>query len=185
MDYTPTLADSATPPVLTILFDLSRMLRFYDGGNTIAHGGVAPLDPGNYSYFFCHSAFPFSVASFLGPIGSIQGYATVFNYIDSIHGNELRGVKGWMTAIYSPDKHILSAMLNGDDDNDFTIAKGSITTSSGTGPYSFHYNISEVDVSNFTPVSTLGDSTTITWIQPGGSPVLSGEAQFTLGFVAN
>jgi len=96
------------------------------------------MNPGGYSYFFCHSAFPYSVASFLGAIGSIQ---------------------------------------------DFTIAKGSITTSTGTSPYSFHYNIREVDVSNFIPITTLGDSTTVSWIQPSGSPILAGEAKFILGFV--
>ena len=40
-------------PTLTLLFDLSRMLRFYDGlGNS-----VNPSDPANYAYFFAHTLF--------------------------------------------------------------------------------------------------------------------------------
>jgi len=56
-------------PTLTILVDIDRMLRFYDGLNGLGYGGVNPVDPSGKAYFFCHSLFRYSIAAFLGTPG--------------------------------------------------------------------------------------------------------------------
>jgi hypothetical protein len=176
--------DTAGPaPSLTILVDLSRVLRFYNGCNLSHTGGVNPNDPVNKAYFFCHSVFGASIAAFFGTPGQIQGYSSVYNCTS---GN--CGVKAWMTIICNPAGQIISGILIGNDDNDLTIAKGYITTVTGTNPIDFHYALSNVDITGFTKGSTLGDSTIVAWHQlatDGGNPERTGHAKFTLGFKTN
>jgi len=181
-DYLPTATDSA--PVLTIVFDLSRSLRFYDAGNVGHTGGVNPSDPADRAYFFCHTTFGNSVASFIGNLGKIQGYATTYSYTDADHLGQYMGVHGWMTAIFNSNDSLISAILNGDDDNALTIGKGILVTSTGSDPYDFHYNISDADITGFSTTSTLGGITYATWVQPATADYgqRSGEVQFTLGF---
>jgi hypothetical protein len=170
-------------PSLTIVFDLSRVLRFYNGCNLLHSGGVNGNDPANKAYFFGHSVFCGSLAAFFGTPGQIQGYADVYNCTG---GN--CGVKGWMTIICNPAGEIIQGILIGNDDNDFTIAKGIITTVSGANPFDFHYSGSNVDITGFTKGSALGDSTIVAWHQlatEGGNPERTGHAKFTLGFKTN
>jgi hypothetical protein len=170
-------------PNLTIVFDLSRVLRFYNGCNKSHSGGVNPGDPADRAYFFCHSVFWGSLAAFFGTPGQIQGYSNVYNCTD---GN--CGVKGWMTIICDPAGKIISGILIGNDDNDLTIAKGLITTATGTSPIDFHYGGSNVDITGFVKGTALGDSTVVAWHQiatPGGNPERTGHAKFTLGFKTN
>jgi hypothetical protein len=167
-------------PSLTLVFDLSRMLRFYNGCNLQHTGGVNPNDPANKAYFFCHSVFYGSVAAFFGTPGQIQGYESVYNCTE---GN--CGVKAWMTIICNQAGNIISGILLGNDDNDFTIAKGNITTVSGSNPYDFHYSGSNVDITGFQKATVLGDSTIVAWHQlatEGGNPERTGQAKFTLRF---
>ena len=160
LDFTPNELET---PTLTFLFDLSRVLRFYDGGNTNEHGGVNPSDPGDHAYFFCHSVFSNSVATFFGDVGQIQGYETL--YACHRDGN-LEGVTGWMTLIFNPDGEFISGILIGDDDNALTIAKGQIQEYV-EGDY-FTYGIddhtSTFNVYGFGQSASIGDSTVpLTW----------------------
>jgi hypothetical protein len=186
MTITPTnyTFDTAGPaPSLTILVDLSRVLRFYNGCNLSHSGGVNGNDPANKAYFFCHSVFGASIAAFFGTPGQIQGYASVYN---CTNGN--CGVKAWMTIICNPAGQIISGILIGNDDNDFTIAKGYITTVTGTNPIDFHYALSNVDITGFSKGSALKDSTIVAWHQlatEGGNPERTGHAKFTLEFKTN
>ncbi len=164
--------DGITKPTVTLLFDLSRMLRFYNGKG----GGVNPADPAAKAYFFCHSVFRHSVAGFIGTIGKIQGYETNFTG----PGN----VKGWMTLILDEEGHFLAGNLIGDDDNDLTIAKGWITSFTGTGSYNATYEIGAegggktvFTLDDFEIVTGKEDSSTSHWSSTNG---YTGNATFTL-----
>jgi hypothetical protein len=170
-------------PNLTLVFDLSRMLRFYNGCNLQHTGGVNPNDPANKAYFFCHTVFSGSVGAFFGTPGQIQGYESVYNCTE---GN--CGVKAWMTIMCNQTGNIISGILLGNDDNDFTIAKGNITTVSDSNPFDFHYSGSNVDITGFQKATVLGDSTIVAWHQlatEGGNPERTGHAKFTLRFKTN
>lgn len=170
-------------PNLTLVFDLSRMLRFYNGCNLKHTGGVNPNDPANKAYFFTHTVFSGSVGAFFGIPGQIQGYESIYNCIEGTCG-----VKAWMTIICNQAGEIKSGILLGNDDNDFTIAKGNISAVTGTNPYNFHYSLSNVDITGFQKGSVLGDSTIIAWHQlatEGGNPERTGHAKFTLRFKTN
>lgn len=163
-------------PTISILFDLSRMLRFYNGMSS-GESGVNPLDPPDKAYFFCHSVFRHSVAGFIGNIGKVQGYET--NYTSP--GN----VKGWMTLILDEEGHFLAGNLIGDDDNDLTIAKGWITgfTPNEDGTYKVTYEIGAPNGGNH--VFTIWDldlndpSKESNWTSTNPE-VKSGNATFTL-----
>jgi hypothetical protein len=171
-------------PALTILFDLSRALRFYDGWNRQNQGGVNPPDPANKAYFFCHSVFWCSVAAFFGDVGEIQGYQTLYSHIS---GTNNTGIPGWMTIICNPAGDILSGILIGDDDNALTVAKGMIDTVKAGTTYTFHYTISNVVITEFNKLTVLGDSVFVRWNQrppadPRRNPPLFGKARFNLRF---
>jgi hypothetical protein len=163
-------------PTLTILIDVSRALRFYDG---LGASGPNPSDLGSAAYFFSHSVLSHSIACFLGGYGSIQGYETVFDVTQ--HVSSAVDIPGWMTVVYDGSGNIQSAILSGDDDNALTVAKGLVTTSTTTSPgvYTFHYDITEATVTGFTRVSTVGSSSDASWAQPGGS-LYGGDARFIL-----
>lgn len=117
-------------PTVTILFDLNRMLRFYNGLNPdLGHGGVNPDDPTDKAYFFAHSVFLDSVGIFIGDAGRIEGYKAIYvNYDDHIGDGTQAGVEAWMTLVFDADDNFLSGHLIGDDDNALTVAKGQIST---------------------------------------------------------
>jgi len=186
-------------PILTILVDLSRMLRFYDGLNTSSsNGGVNPGDPSNKAYFFSHSVFGQSVAVFFGAPGSIQGYQTLFvayNSTDQLPpvtgSSSVKGtVPGWMTLVFAADGSIISGILSGDDDNAFTIAKGRVGKNSPVnGAFSFDYSLSadNYKLADFVAKSTLGDKGYATFKTPDRTDVsvthyYFGEVEYTLKF---
>ena len=166
-------------PKLTILIDISRMLRFYDGLSP--DSGPNPSDLKNKAYFFCHSVIRNSIACFFGDPGSIQGYQVIYDVTQNV--NSTVDIPAWMTLIYDPNGDIQSGILIGDDDNALTVAKGMITTSTTRvdGDYDFHYDISEVNVSGFHKVSTLEDYSEASWTQTI-NPDFAGTARFILKF---
>jgi hypothetical protein len=173
--------DTTQPaPALTILFDLNRVLRFYNGCSQ--NGGPnAGNDPLNRALFFDFSVFPNSIAAYFGTPGQIQGYETVYNCSG---GN--CGVKGWMTLIFAADSSIMSGVLIGNDDNDFCISKGMVRTSTKTNStWDFSYDISKVDVTGFTKGVALGDSSIAVWTKPGvnGAATMTGQAKYSLRFI--
>lgn len=172
-------------PVLTILFDLNRMLRFYNGLNLEHQGGVNPSDPADKAYFFSHSIFGNSVATFFGVAGKIQGYETVYAAynLDTPIGNGLPcAIRGWMTLVYDANGNFLTGSLIGNDDNALTVAKGQIVDyQPGASGYDFTYDLDDhasiFHVYGFSKVETVGDSTPVaTWDAPNNH----GEAIFTL-----
>ena len=179
-------------PTLTILVDLNRMLRFYDGLNEINHGGVGPADLADKAYFFSDSTFRGSIAAFLGTPGTIQGYQTEFAayYADKVIPE---GVPGWMTIMFDAQGNFLSGLLMGDDDNSLTIAKGPVDSYSDSGQ-EFVYSIGAANgvqrifqVNNFVRQTTLNSASPVaTWIQTqaesADAVTFHGEAIFTLLF---
>jgi hypothetical protein len=163
---------------LTILFDINRVLRFYDGKNGVGFGGVNPPDPRDKAYFFGHSLLGTFIAPFFGTPGRVEGYKAVYSASGA-------GVYAWMTLVFDGDGNFLKGMLMGDDDNALTIAKGIMLTfdDAGGGLYDFTYDIANGDVSGFGRVSTLNYySPLVTFSTNNGAPQ-SGEAYFQLQFL--
>jgi hypothetical protein len=176
---TPITEDGANN--LTILFDTSRVLRFYDGGNP-GGSGVNPPDPGNKAYFFGHSLLSTFIAPFFGTPGRIEGYKAFYS---ATAGG---GVYAWMTLVYDGDGNFLKGMLMGDDDNALTIAKGRVLTfedGASAGTYDFTYDTANGSVTGFSRVSTLDCYTPLTTFvtNAGTAEQKSGEAYFQLQFV--
>ena len=114
-------------PTITILFDLNRMLRFYNGLSE--ESGPNPGDEWANAYFFAHSVFGDSIGVFLGDAGRIEGYQAIYvNYDTQIGDGTEAGVEAWMTLVFDANDNFLSGHLIGDDDNALTVAKGQIGT---------------------------------------------------------
>ena len=179
-------------PTFTILVDLNRMLRFYDGLNEISHGGVGPSDPADKAYFFSNSTFRGSIAAFLGTPGTIQGYQTEYAayYADKVVPE---GVPGWMTILFDAHGNFMSGLLMGDDDNSLTVAKGNIDSYSDPAQ-EFIYSLGATNgassifqVNDFVRQTTLNSASPVaTWAQTqaGSADAVTfhGEAIFTLLF---
>jgi hypothetical protein len=169
-------------PTLTILFDLSRVLRFYNGKR--GTDGADNIGTTN-AFFYAFSVFPQSVATFIGDAGTIQGYEAHFN------GYELNGgdtsnphaVPGWMTLIYDPQGNFLSGMMIGDSDTSWTVCKGGIATyteAGGLADMTYSVNTqSNNTLSSFQKQTVLDEYTPLaTWNIPSLS--WYGEAYFRL-----
>jgi hypothetical protein len=166
-------------PKLTILVDVSRALRFYDGLDTLS--GPTPSDLKDSAYFFSHSVLTNAIACFFGDAGSIQGYQTVFDVTAGVA--EAVDIPGWLTLVYGSSGDILSGILIGDDDNALTVAKGMVQSpvTVSTGSYTFSYDISGVDVTGFTKVTALDGFDDVDWQQQSSmSTDFGGTARFTL-----
>jgi hypothetical protein len=163
---------------ITILIDLNRLLRFYNGVSTTS--GPNPPDPADKAYFFGHSLLGTFIAPFFGAPGSIEGYKTVYS---AEHPGTNEGVYGWMTLVYGPSGDLMTGMLMGDDDNALTIAKGRVTSfaEAGGGLYNFTYDIAEGTVTGFERVGTIEDySSVATFVSADTASQHSGEAYFQL-----
>ena len=172
-----TLAAGAEP-TLTILFDISRALRFYDGLSLVGGGGPTPDDLDGKAYFFSHSVLTKSIVCFFGEAGSIQGYQTLY---DNTAASAQNLIPGWMTLIFDAGGDIKSGILIGDDDNAGTVLKGLVRSSTTTAPgvHSFTYDISDATVTGFVKPTILGTSVDAAWLQ--NSPLTGGgTARYTL-----
>jgi hypothetical protein len=123
-----TVIQAGAPTRLTLLFDTSRLLRFYNGLSP--QSGPNPADPADRAYFFAHSLGGTFAAAFFGDPGRIEGYRTVYSCAREDGNGE--GVTGWMTIIFDASGGFLSGLLMGDDDNALTVAKGRISSFTGT-----------------------------------------------------
>lgn len=166
---------------LTLLFDISRMLRFYDGLSPSS--GPNPGDSSSHAYFFAHTMVNTFEASFFGAAGSIVGYDTFFSAHVMDH---YEGVEGWMSIVYGASGNFLTGMLMGNDDNALTVAKGVISdfaigsaTDAGISSYDISYNIADGTVTGFIPATTITHYTDLaTFTSINGD----GEAYFQLQF---
>ena len=177
-------------PQLTILFDLSRVLRFYNGLHPDQQG-VNPGDIGDKAYFFTHSTFSESVGLFFGTPGEIYGYKTIYasyNPEEPIGSVTPGGVLGWMTLIFDSQDQLLKGHLIGDDDNALTVAKGNIQSfeTDETGFVTFTYTIGAAEsgtnsftVSGFEQLTEPGTLTPVTTFE---STFQHGEAVFELKY---
>ena len=193
-DYEVEIVEGGNPTI-TILFDLNRMLRFYNGMNPdLGHGGVNPDDPTDKAYFFAHSVFGDSIGVFIGDAGRIEGYQAIYvNYDGSVGDGTEAGVEAWMTLVFDANDNFLSGHLIGDDDNALTVAKGQIGTytvdlidGSVELTYLLNHNLTVYTLYGFErQVDILDRSPTATYdsVNNAGSFEGLGEAEFILRHV--
>jgi len=173
-------------PSLTLLFDLSRMLRFYDGLPGNQGGGSLP----NNAYFLADSLFiGFTlngvtqnvgpIAAFFGTPGSIQGYSAVYSPTTSGGATNT----GWMTLVFDSGtpSNILYGLLIPDDDNGLVNGKGTLGFNAPVGGvYSFSYYLgsSTFTLTGFQQQTVPGAvSPTVSY---NAQPYNSGYAYYTL-----
>ena len=117
---------------LTMLFDLNRMLRYFNDGRT-DNQTPNPASPSNMTYFYTLDLKRDNAAyAFVGESGSIYGYRTVLEGcddlpmpVDRVCTNIKNTVGLWMTTVYDKNnKHIKTTFMP-DDNNAFTTIKGS------------------------------------------------------------
>jgi hypothetical protein len=126
-----TLTEGSTSS-LTMLFDLNRMLRYFNNGR-IDNQAPNPSAPNTFTYFYTLDLERDNVAyAFVGKAGSIFGYKSVLEAcddlpmpVDRVCTSVENTVGLWMTSVYDKnDKHIKTTFMP-DDDNAFTAIKGS------------------------------------------------------------
>lgn len=177
---------SETDGQITLLVDLNRMLRFSlsDGP---APPTTPPMEDNGKSFFFSHSVFRDSIALFVGTPGTIEGYEyiyTAYNEGVEIGSTTPTGIKGWMTLIFDPNGNLIRGNLVGDNDNDLTVAKGSIDTfETNETSIDFTYVIDQSKtfyVYGFERPDTIGIHSVTTWNGFQNNQNYHGEAKFTL-----
>jgi len=117
---------------LTILFDLNRMLRYFNNGRT-DNQAPNPSAPNTFTYFYTLDLERDNVAyAFVGKAGSIFGYRSVLEGCtdlpmptDRVCLNVNNTVGLWMTSVYDKDNNHIKTSFMPDDDNAFTTIKGS------------------------------------------------------------
>jgi len=189
-DYEVEIVEGGNPTI-TILFDLNRMLRFYNGMN--------PDDPTDKAYFFAHSVFSDSIGVFIGDAGRIEGYQAIYvNYDGFVGDGTEAGVEAWMTLVFDANDNFLSGHLIGDDDNALTVAKGQIGTytvdlidGSVEFTYLLNHNLTVYYLEGFERQGTIGSRspTAQYWSENNADPldpdpfIGLGEAEFILRHV--
>ncbi|HEX3045354.1 MAG TPA: hypothetical protein VHY08_11410 [Bacillota bacterium] len=158
---------------VTILVDISRMLRFYDG--------YGLNDNDQYAAFFSDSVFGSSIACFIGDVGEIRGYQTDYAAYNVDH---YENVSGWMTLIFSPGGAFLSGIMMADDDNALCVAKGTVKTlDTTTGSLTYELgNETFTIASGFQKGTDIDNSCTVNFSSDINSR--TGSATFTLKYLS-
>jgi hypothetical protein len=119
----PLVVTEESAAELSLVFDLNRMLRYYN--RNAINSGPNPGMPVDRTYFFT-SLFDGSVYGFVGKPGRIYGYEMVFTSqnCDGVDNTEYN-IGSWMTIITAADGSLITANLMPDDDNAMAICKGS------------------------------------------------------------
>ena len=117
---------------LTMLFDLNRMLRYFNNGRV---DNKAPNNsaPNTFTYFYTLDLEEDNTAyAFVGKTGSIYGYRTILEGCsdlpmppDRVCVNVSQTVGLWMTSIYDKNNAHIKTTFMPDDDNAFSTIKGS------------------------------------------------------------
>ena len=126
------LTDPATPPSMTIVIDVNRMLRYYNMGRT--DQGPNPGALTDKTYFFS-SVFEDSINGFAGKAGNVYGYQWLGKFCDNVEEASIpsdyicsssnRGVvAGWLTVITNPSGTPLGFNFMPDDDNTAPLKGG-------------------------------------------------------------
>lgn len=142
-----TVTSGGTAPNLTMMIDTNRMLRFF---NINTNQAPNPGMSSTRAYFFS-TVFEESTFVFVGRPGDIRGFSWV---IDSCSNNttgdacsgSTDSVAGWMTVIKDSDGKPLVVGIMPDDDNSFTVLKGSNKSSSGLDSSAFTATGSNYDI---------------------------------------
>ena len=149
-DSNYTIADATTPIQITLMFDINRLLRFYDGLATAS--GFNPPDPALVAAFSGHSLLGGWIAGFMGTPGTIEGYKTYYKNTSLGTGD----IPGWMTIVYDANGKFVSGFMIGDSDNDLTVAKGRISSYTDNAvTATFNYDTSNETVTGFQRVATM------------------------------
>ncbi|SMF16284.1 hypothetical protein [Pseudobacteriovorax antillogorgiicola] len=141
-------ADSS--PTMTMVIDTNRMLRFYNQNVTQS---INPGVPSDRSFFF-NTVFDYSVFAFVGSPGDIRGFqwwtdacsgTVTADRLCADSGN-VQTVAGWLTVVKDSSGTPLVAGFMPDDDNSWTIIKGSNKSADGLDADAFtadgaNYNI--------------------------------------------
>jgi hypothetical protein len=128
-----TLTKDGPSPLMTMVIDSNRMLRFYNK-NQIKNPNPGMSD--SRAYFF-NTVFEESAFVFVGAAGDIRGFkwwteACANNTNgDPCTGNSNSIVAGWMTVVKDAEGKPLVIGAMPDDDNSLTIVKGSNKTAEG------------------------------------------------------
>ncbi|HEX3043326.1 MAG TPA: hypothetical protein VHY08_01115 [Bacillota bacterium] len=160
---------------LTILVDISRMLRFYDG--------YGLDDSSHNAAFFSDSVFKNSIACFIGSVGEIRGYQTDYAAICP-PDSHTEYVTGWMTLIFNPSGDFLSGIMMADDDNALCVAKGTVKTlDTATGSLTYELgNETFTIASGFQKGTDIDNSCTVNFSSDINSR--TGSATFTLKYLS-
>ena len=141
---------------LTMLFDLNRMLRYFNNGRT-DNQAPSTQAPNSFTYFYSLDLKRDNVAyAFVGEAGSIYGYRTVLEGcsdlpmpVDRVCSNVQETVGLWMTSVYDKNNNHIKTTFMPDDDNAFTTIKGSTDNITnplvdvGNGRFNIKYGLDE------------------------------------------
>ncbi len=137
-------------PTMTMVIDTNRMLRFY---NKNFEQSINPGVPKDRAFFF-NTVFDYSTFAFVGSPGDIRGFqwwteacsGTVTNDRLCTSGSNVQTVAGWVTVVKGSDDKPLVVGFMPDDDNSWTIIKGSNKSASGLDPDAFTSSGSAYDI---------------------------------------
>jgi hypothetical protein len=201
-----TLTATSATPTLTILVDLSRMLKFYDGQNPNTIGlpsGTSPNDATTNAYFYTIMDNS-NVAAFFGTPGMIQGYQGLYtayqisdgtSYANSNTTPEFpsspgNAVRNWMDLVFDPNGNLIAGCSWVDDMADYKIAMGTVSpTSQLSSTVAANLVIGESGSNNITHYwtipkfilgSSVGDYGYFDWTDTNS--VDYGDCQLTLAF---
>ena len=150
-----TLTEGGTSPLMTMVIDTNRMLRFYNKNQT-----NSPNNMGSSRAYFFNTVFEESAFVFVGAAGDVRGFkwwtdaCSPYTSGTPCSGNTST-VAGWMTVIKNADGKPLVVGLMPDDDNSLTIVKGSNKSSDGLKSSAF-----EATGSNYNVTYSLGTNGT-------------------------
>jgi hypothetical protein len=143
-----TLTEGGSSPLMTMVIDTNRMLRFYNKNQTKSPN---PGMSDSRAYFF-NTVFEESAFVFVGGAGEIRGFnwwtdaCKPYTLGTSCSAGNSSVVAGWMTVIKDTNGKPLVVGLMPDDDNSLTIVKGSNKSAEGLKSIAFeatgaNYNV--------------------------------------------
>jgi len=136
---------------LTIIIDLDRALRFYDGEKNT---------PWVNAVFYNGLASSFIMASF-GTPGLIQGYQTEF-IETNLQGYSIVAESGWMTLIFDATTNLLCGTLFSDDEGG-TCSHGSIYSYTNNSGFVYAIWSDTWIVSGFQQQTVLSNIQVVSW----------------------
>jgi hypothetical protein len=179
------------PYSFTLLVDLSRLLRFYNGAN--GTNAPEPQLLGTIAYFYGGNTAMQSIAGYFGSAGSIQGYSvtmSIYNLGDTIDGvtAPYGADRGWATIILDSAGVPIGGAFTRDFDFGNCESKGpvSLITANTDGSYDVEFGFASGSLGvavlkGFRVATTIGGpAQTYQWTDIGANATAKGEADLTL-----